>query len=52
MNPGDYIVIGLVALILGTAIGYIRREKKAGKKCIGCPCSGNCSGNCGSCGLK
>lgn len=52
MNPGDYIVIGLVAFILGAAIGYILKAKKAGKKCIGCPSSGSCNGNCSGCGLK
>ena len=44
---GDYIVIALVAGILALAAWYIHREKKKGKKCIGCPHSGSCGGNCG-----
>jgi len=50
----NLIVIVIVALILGSACFYIRREKKKGIKCIGCPdaatCSGNCAGCSGNCG--
>lgn len=47
----DIIVIAIVVVILGLAIGYIVREKKKGVKCIGCPhakeCAAkNCSGSC------
>ena len=42
------IVIALLVLILGSAAWYIRKEKKRGKACIGCPCAGAC-GQC-SCG--
>ena len=49
MNPADIIVIAVIALILGLAIFYIVKAKKSGKKCIGCPDSGSCSGACGSC---
>ena len=45
----DLIVIGILAAILGGAGYAIYRSKKAGKKCIGCPDSGSCSGCC-SCG--
>ena len=38
------IVIAIVAL----AVWYIYKAKKSGKKCIGCPDGGSCSG--GSCG--
>lgn len=46
-----FIVVVLLLLILGFAVGYIVRAKKKGQKCIGCPyaksCSGHCSGGCG-----
>ncbi len=50
MGPVDYLIIFIVAAILGFAIGYIRKAKKAGVKCVGCPNAKNCSGNCGDCG--
>ena len=43
----DIIVIAVVVVILGAAIGYIIKAKKSGKKCIGCPSDGSCSGKCG-----
>ncbi len=46
---GDFIVAILILGILGLAGWYIFRAKKQGKKCIGCPDSGGCSGACGSC---
>ena len=57
MNPVDVIVILVLAAIVGAAAWYIRKSKKNGKKCIGCPdgccgCAskeGGCSGNCGGC---
>ena len=45
----DFVIIAVVALILGLAGLYIRKEKKAGKTCVGCPYSGNCSGGCSGC---
>ena len=42
----DLIVIGIVAAIVGGALWYIRREKRKGKKCVGCPYAGQCSGGC------
>ncbi len=39
----DFIVGAIVLLIVGAAIVYIRKEKKRGVKCIGCPASGTCS---------
>ena len=50
MNPVDYIILAVVAAILGSAIYYIYKAKKSGKKCIGCPDSSTCSGNCAGCG--
>ena len=45
----DFIILAVIALIVGGAAAYIYKEKKHGAKCIGCPCSKGCSGNCGSC---
>lgn len=40
----------IIVAILAAAGLYIYKAKKSGKKCIGCPDSGSCSGNCGGCG--
>ena len=40
----DIIVLGIVAIIVGAAMAYIIKAKKAGAKCIGCPAAGTCSG--------
>ena len=48
----NLLVIAIVALILGSAIFYIRKEKKKGVKCIGCPDSATCSGSCAGCSGK
>lgn len=39
----DFIVILVVILIVGAALAYIIRAKKAGVKCIGCPFEESCS---------
>lgn len=49
MRMDDIIVIGIILLILGAAVWYIIKQKKKGAKCIGCPSSKTCSGNCSSC---
>lgn len=49
MNIVDYVIIALVVAILGFAVWYIRRAKKKGAKCIGCPAGGNCAGGCSGC---
>ena len=54
MNPVDYVLLALIAAILGGAALYIYKAKKSGKKCIGCPdscaCSQhNCTGGCSGC---
>jgi hypothetical protein len=52
----NFAVLSIVVLILSSAILYIRKEKKKGVKCIGCPdaatCSGNCAGCSGSCSCQ
>lgn len=48
MQLGDYIAIGVVAIIVAAAVTFIVRQKKKGVKCIGCPHSCKCSsGGCG-----
>ena len=39
----NIVVIAIVVLVLGSAIAYVIKEKKNGRKCIGCPNSGACS---------
>ena len=45
----NYILIAVLVLIIGGAALYIYKAKKSGRKCIGCPDSGTCSGNCSAC---
>ena len=46
----NLILVFIIGTIVGLAAGYVWKAKKRGVKCIGCPNSGTCSGNCGSCG--
>ena len=51
----DFIVVVVLVLIVGAAVHYIKKAKKKGMNCIGCPNSGNCAGkgqrdNACSCG--
>ena len=46
MTITDLIVVAVIALILGAAAYFVYRSKKSGRKCIGCPDSGKCSGCC------
>lgn len=39
----DVIVIAILAVVVGSAIYYIRKEKKRGVTCIGCPHAGTCA---------
>ena len=36
----------ILAVVVGSASFYIWKEKKKGKKCIGCPYSGSASCHC------
>ncbi len=47
---GDYIVLGIIVVILAAVIIYLVRQKKKGVKCIGCPYGKNCSSCNGGCG--
>lgn len=49
MKPVDILIIAVILVILGSAILFLRRAKKKGIKCVGCPDSSTCSGNCGNC---
>ena len=46
----DIAIIAAVVLVLGLILRYIRRTRKKGIKCIGCPdrakCCDHCSGSC------
>lgn len=39
----DFIVAGILLIILGFAIVYIVKARKSGVKCIGCSAGGSCS---------
>lgn len=43
----NYIVIGILVLLIGGAALYVYRAKKKGKRCIGCGSCANCSAACG-----
>ena len=50
----NIIIIGVLAVVLGAAAGYVYKSKKAGHKCIGCPSGGCgadtvCSAGCAGC---
>ena len=49
MGPVDYILLAILVIIIGGAVFYIVKAKKSGQKCIGCPESKSCSGQCGGC---
>ena len=42
----DVILIAILLSIVVSIVMYIRRQKKSGSKCIGCPYGKNCSGSC------
>lgn len=46
----DLILVLVLVAIVGGAIAYIRKEKKRGVRCVGCPDGGTCGGNCSGCG--
>ena len=54
----NLIMIGILLMILGSAIVYIVKQKKKGAHCIGCPAGGKCPSknggelcSCSSCHL-
>ena len=38
----NFIVAGILLVIIGAAVVYIIKAKKSGVKCIGCPSGGSC----------
>ena len=45
----DIVIVIILVAILAFAIGFILKEKKRGKKCIGCPYADSCkSKSCAS----
>ncbi len=47
MQPIDYAIILVIAAIVTLCVLHIAKAKKRGDKCIGCPYSKACGGNCG-----
>ncbi len=43
MVTADFIIAGILVIIIGAAIAYMIKEKKKGTRCIGCPSAGQCS---------
>ena len=50
MHMVNFILALIIIAIVSGAIAYIRKEKKRGVRCVGCPDGGTCGGNCGGCG--
>ena len=48
----DIIVVAVIVLVIGGAVAYILREKKRGKKCVGCPYGNSCSAKGNSCSCQ
>lgn len=48
---GDFVVAGILIIIVGAAVLYIIKEKKKGTRCIGCPSAGSCPSK-GCCNTK
>lgn len=42
----DSVLLLVIIAIVGGALIYIRKEKKRGVRCVGCPHGGNCGGKC------
>ena len=39
----NYIIVAILAVIVGLAAYYVWKAKKSGKKCIGCPDADSCA---------
>lgn len=45
----NVVLVLVIIAIVGGALIYIRKEKKRGVQCVGCPHGGSCGGKCSSC---
>ena len=45
----NFVLVFVIAVVVGCAAGYVRKAGKRGVKCIGCPDASGCSGKCSSC---
>lgn len=47
----DFIIIAVIVAIIGGAVWYIRKEKRRGVQCVGCPDAKTCAsaGGCSGC---
>ena len=49
MKLMDFVILAVVAAIVGAVVYYLHRARKKGIKCIGCPDGAKCSGSCAGC---
>lgn len=45
----NVVLVLIIIAIVGGALAYIRKEKKRGVRCVGCPDGGKCGGKCSCC---
>jgi len=45
----NFVIVLVIMLMVGGALAYIRKEKKRGVRCVGCPDGGTCGGKCSGC---
>lgn len=45
----NMLIILVVALVVGLAAGFVFREKRKGRACVGCPYSGSCHAHGNGC---
>ena len=45
----DYIVIGIIILVIGGASFYLVKQKRKGVDCIGCASASKCASSCQHC---
>jgi len=47
MRMVNIIIIAILLLLIFGILWYLRKSKKRGEKCIGCPYGKQCGGKCG-----
>ena len=45
----NFVLVLIIIVIVGGALAYIRKEKKRGVRCVGCPDGRTCGGKCSTC---